>query len=215
MDKIEAKVADFFSAYKVRDYAKGQVLLLNGDEARNLFYLEKGKVKVYDVSYRGDEVILNVFKPKAFFPVSHILTTDSNRYIYEAETDLQLRQAPAADVLKFLETNPDVVLDLLRRVYVGVDGIMGRIAYLMSGSAKSRLIYELIIEARRFGKMNPDGSCALTINEKDLGARAGLSRETVSREVHKLKQEKLVRIENKDIFVTDMKALEQKLSQEL
>jgi len=213
-DDISTKIHDFFAQYNVRRYPKGQILLLNGDTPSTIYHLNKGQVKVYDITYRGDEIILNVFKPPAFFPMSLVINHTPNPFIYEAETAIELHEAPAEDVVAFIKANPDVMFDLLSRVYRGVDGLLGRMAQLMSNSARSRLIYELLNESRRFGKAQPDGSHLLEINEKGLAARAGLSRETVSREINKLKSEGLISIETKHIRLTDVTVLQQKLGQD-
>ncbi len=212
-DDIYKKVSEFFSAYRLRSFDKGQVLMLSGDETDYVYLLEKGKVKVYDVTARGDEIVLNVFKPKSYFPMSLAINKISNPYIYEAETNIQIRQAPAQDVVAFVRDNPDVMFDLLARVYVGLDGMLGRMARLMEGSARNRLIYELILESRRFSSVAADGSSTLEISEKDLGARAALSRETVSREMRKLKTENLVGVANKQIVIKNLARLEDILSQ--
>jgi CRP-like cAMP-binding protein len=209
---VPAKIDEFFSHYRARTYTKGQVLIFSGDRSAYTYQLISGKVKVYDVTPRGDEVILNIFKTPAFFPVSMALNNTPNPYIYEAETDVVLRQAPNEDVLKFLQGNPDVVMDLLARVYRGVDGILGRVAVLMSGTAKDRLMYELLIEARRFGKQFPDGSCMLDASEKEIGARAGLSRETVSREVRGLKNDGLIAVVSKRITILNVENLKARLA---
>lgn len=208
------KIDNFFSQYRLRQYAKGQVLILNGDGTDYVYNLVQGKVKEYDVTYRGEEIILNVFKPPAFFPMSLAINKVMNPYIYEAETDIKVRQAPADEAVKFLKDNPDVIYDLLSRVYRGMDGVFGRIVHLMSSSARSRLIYELLLEARRFGKAQQDGTCILSINEKDLGSRAGLSRETVSREISKLKAEELIDLQKKRIRLNNVATLEKKLGQD-
>lgn len=214
MQETQAKIEDFFTQYRLRKYPKGQMLILSGDETDYIYHLVKGRVKEYDVSYRGDEVILNIFKPPAFFPMSLAINKTRNPYIYEAETDVEIRQAPAEDVLKFLKSNPDVMYDLLSRLYRGVDGLLSRMAHLMAGSARSRLLHELILECRRFGEQQKDGSYELSINEKDLGARAGLSRETVNREASKLKKEGLISIHRNNIHIKDIGALEVMLGKE-
>lgn len=212
-DDIIAKIEEFFAEFRPRQYAKGQVLILSGDDTDYVYYLIKGTVKEYDVTYRGEEIILNLFKPPAFFPMSLAINKVPNPYIYEAETDIEIRQAPADQVVTFIKNNPDVMYDLLSRVYRGVDGIIGRIVHLMAGTAKSRLIYELLLEARRFGTIESGQGYLLNINEKDLGARAGLSRETVSREMHKLKMENLVTVHGKGLLINDLPGLEKKLGQ--
>lgn len=209
---VNEVLEQFFSRYRLQRYAKGQVLILSGEQPEHIFQLVKGRVKQYDVSYRGDELILNMFKPPAFFPMSLAINQTPNPYIFEAETDIEVRQIPAQEAVKFVKSNPDVLYDLLARVYRGTDGLLARLSHLMQGSARERLIHEVLIECRRFGEEKQDGSYTISVTESDLGARAGLSRETVSREMSKLKTEKLLKLSNGQIIVHDLSALEQKLT---
>jgi CRP/FNR family transcriptional regulator len=209
-------VKDFFRSYRLQHFSAGQVLLSNGDAVRDVFYLTEGKVKMYDVTYRGDEVILNVFKPGAFFPMGAAFKPgEENKYVYEAETDVELHMAPLEEALAFLQQHPAVVFDLLGRLYSGLDGLLGRMSHLMSGGAKGRLLYELLIEARRFGKHEAAGRCVLSISEKELASRAGLTRETVSREMHKLKEIGLITVKPKNIVVNDLQIIERLLGEEV
>ena len=58
-EEITVQVTKFFSSYKQVSYPKGQLLLLPGDTTDKVFYLEMGRISVYDVSYRGDEKTTN------------------------------------------------------------------------------------------------------------------------------------------------------------
>lgn len=214
-EDITPKITKFFSRYRLRQYAKGQILILNGDDTNYIYFLVKGRVKEYDVSHRGDEIILNVFKPPAFFPMSFAINKKQSPYIFEAETDIEIHQAPADEVVVFIKANPDVMYDLLSRVYSGVDGILGRMVRLMTGNARSRLIYELVIDSDRFGTIQKNGSCLLAIHEKDLGIRAAISRETVSREMNKLKSEGVIEMSSKGILIKNLEAFKAKLDQEI
>lgn len=203
----KAKVDKFFSTYPQRSYPKGQIRVFADESPDHIYYLISGRVRKYDVSYRGDEVIVNIFKPPAFFPMSWAINRTKNKYFYKTEEPTELRVVPADDTLQFLKANPDVTLDLLSRVYQGLEGVLGKVVHLMSGTAKSRLVYELIIECQRFGLEQEDGSCLLTANEGDMAARSGLSRETVSREMHDVKARGLITIEHNTIVIKDLTAL--------
>jgi CRP-like cAMP-binding protein len=207
MDKIE----EFFGQYRLRHYAKGQILILNGDDTNYVYHLVKGRVKEYDVTYRGDEIILNVFKPPAFFPMSLAINKTPNPYIYEAETNIDIRQAPAEEAVTFIKDNPDVMFDLLSRLYRGTDGLLARMAHLMTSSAKARLMFEILLACRRYGEGKDDGSCTITLNEGDLAARAGLSRETVSREMGKLHSEELLELTGGTITIHNISIFEERL----
>ena len=210
-----AKVEEFFASYPLRKYPKDQILIHGGDDPQHIFYVAKGKVRQYDISYRGDEVVMNIYKAGAFFPMLWALTDLPNRHFFSAESAVEVRVAPKDETLAFVTANPDVALDLLRRLYIGVDGLLGRMAHLMAGSARSRLLYELIVEAKRFGEPVEDGGLLVAIRESDLAARAGLSRETVSREMQKLIKQGLATMKSQQIIVHNLNKLEEKLGTEL
>jgi CRP-like cAMP-binding protein len=199
-DFIKQKVTDFFSAYPVHTYSKGDMIIFAEDTVPPIYLLEKGLVGQYDIAESGDTVILNTFKPSAFFPVSSALNAIPNRYFFEALASVTVRQAPAADVLDFLRSNPAVVLDLLSRVYRGADGLLRQLMQLKSGTAASRLLLELAIAAERFGTSTKEG-LLVQITEAQLAQQTGLARETISRELRVLKEQNLVDITKRGIVL--------------
>lgn len=211
---VGQKVDQFFGKYPLKRYAKGHMLIQAHDNPEAVFHLVVGRVKQYDISYRGDEVVLNMFQPPAFFPMSYALNRTPNVYFFQAETELELKAAPVDQVVEFLKGNPDVAYDLLRRLYRGTDGLLGRLAHLMAGSARSRVLYELLIQARRFGTKRGEG-LAIPANESEIGALAGLARETVNREMNKLKREGYIAVDKNEIVVSSLDRLAESVSREL
>ncbi|MFZ3009523.1 MAG: Crp/Fnr family transcriptional regulator [Candidatus Microsaccharimonas sp.] len=208
---VSKKVADFFSHYPQRNFPKDQIIIFNGEAPEKIFYIVSGKVSQYDISYRGDEIMTNIFKSPAFFPMSWAINHTPNTYFYKADEDTVVYVAPPEEVVTFLKDNPDVTFDLLARVYKGIDGVSARTVHLMSGSARSRIMYELIIECRRFGNKISDNCYELKINETDLAAHAGLARETVNREVKHLKEKGMVEVSGSSITVTNLSQMEMHL----
>lgn len=207
---VESKVDIFFSQHKKQNYKKGEILIRADDDPAGIFYLKDGNVKEYAISKKGDELVVNIFKPNAFFPMSWAMNNSSNSYFFEATTDVTLWRAPKNEVLEFLKNNPDVLYDLLRRVYKGTDGILTRMTYLMAGHAYGRLITEIIIQAKRFGKSSND-SIVLNIAEKDIASQSGMTRETVSREMKKLKEKGLLGFNKNALVISDIQLLEDEL----
>ncbi len=207
-DLIAEKIDNAFSKYPQRSYQKGQILIFADETPEYIFYITKGRVRKYDLSSRGDEIIVNIFKPPAFFPMSEAINHSQNAYFYKTEVFTELHIVPMDVAVQFLKDNPDVMLDLLSRIYRGVDGLLGRLVHLMSGSARSRLLYELLIECRRFGHQDADGTYKLNITEIDLAARAGMTRETVSREMKHFKESGLLELVAKGILIKDLATLE-------
>lgn len=199
---IPTKVAEFFSNYPLRHYAKRHTLALADTEPDGVWYLESGEVRQYDITPSGDHIVLNVFKPRAFFPMSWAINKTPNQYFFDALTDVSIRTAPAEKVVEFVRGNPDVLFDLLSRVYRGTDGLLGRMARLMQNSGRNRILFELAVACER--TKQAEGPYALHIHETDLASRVGLARETVNREIRSLKTEGLIEITNEGIVVPDL-----------
>ena len=212
-DDIHKKVDSFFKQYPKRTYPKDQIVIFGGESPEKIFYILSGKISQYDISYRGDEIVINIFKSPAFFPMSWAINKTPNKYFFKAEELSEVYIAPPDDVVTFIKENPDVMFNLLSRLYNGVDGILARTVHLMSGSAKSRVMYELLIEANRFGHKLSDNSYELKISESNLGAHAGLSRETISREIKHLKEKGIVEHEDRHIIIKDMAILKKQLGE--
>lgn len=206
-EEVSKKISEAFAAYPERSYEKGQILVFGGENPPHIYYMISGRVRLYDISARGDELVLNVFRPPSFFPMAWAINRNDNNFFYRTEEKTVVRIIPTDDALTFIKSNPDVMFDLLRRVYNGMDGLFGRIVQLMSGNARHRLTYELAIDALRFGDKLKDGSYIIKETEGDLAARTGLSRETISREMLSLKKQGTVSITTKGIVVHDIEAL--------
>lgn len=154
-------------------------------------YIEQGRIMQYDISSTGKKVVLNIFKPGAFFPAAAAVNASSSRFFYEALDDVLVRQTEPSVVRQFLLAKPDVVMDLLSRIYSGLDGLQEKLVLLLEGSAELRILNELTIQAERFGSKVLDG-VEVHITEEVLSQMTGLSRETVSRNLKQLKERGVV-----------------------
>lgn len=207
---ILQKIDAYFTQFKHQAYKKGEILIRADDIPSGVFYLKEGHVREYAISKKGDELVINVFKPVAFFPMSWAINDTPNAYFYEAMTDVEVWRASKKDVVRFIKDNPDVLYDLMSRVYKGVDGILTRMTYLMSGNAYARLATELLIYAKRFGK--GQNIIEIDISEKDLAAQSGMTRETVSREIKILKDKNLVVHNKNKLIINNVQKLEEELT---
>lgn len=207
---IQKKLDEFFLKYKKVNYKKGAIIVRAGEDPAGVCFLKEGLIKQYAISTKGEELIVNIFKSSAFFPMSWAINKTPNNYFFEAITDVSAVCAPRADVVEFVKNNPDILFDLTSRVYKGVDGLLTRMVYLMAGNANSRLIVELIILAKRLGIKN-GAHVEIHIAEKDLASQSGMSRETVSREIKTLRDKDLVIFEKSKIIIKDLERLEKEL----
>lgn len=188
MKQVQQRIDDFFGTLPERHYQKGETFIQAGTKPM-VFYIVEGTVAQYDTSSNGNKLIVNIYKTGSFLPLPSVLNDIPTEFAYEANDDLIVRVATRTQIVDFLESSPDVVLDTLKRVSRGTDGLLARLASVMEGNAEGRILQELEIMIARFG--NNDG---VSVTEVDLAAQTGLARETVSRTLKKLRTKgKIVR----------------------
>lgn len=208
---IKNKLDEFFTQYKRQTFKPGEFIIRADEDPQGVYYLTAGNVRMYAISRNGDELVLNIFKPLSFFPMNWAVNDSQNNYYFEASSEVETWRAPRHAVIEFVKKNPDVLFDLLSRVYKGTDGMLSRMMYLMTGGAYLKLIIELIIYGKRFGKRLESNEIEITITEKSLAAQSGLTRETVSRELHKLREKRLVNFSKNLLTIVNLENLEEEL----
>lgn len=206
---------EFFRRYRQKRFFKNEIIIDPDAPPKEVFFIVGGKVKKYGYNYKGEEIVVTVFRPGSFIPVTASSGQNiKDRFYYAAETDVLVKVAPAQDVIKMLNDNPDVMMALVHRLNRALNEFLDRTFSLMTGNALSRVAYEIYIEAKRFGELNDHG-IKIDLSERGIAARTGLSRETVNREIRKIKDIHAVKVERGHIVVTDLTKLETKLYKKL
>ncbi len=209
---VRTKITSFFGQYRLQQYKKGEILKSFDENPKGVFCLQKGNVRCIAVSKDGIELTLNVFKPISFFPMAWVINNTTDTYAYEALTDVEVYIAPKEAVEKFLKENSDVVYDLLKRIYRGLEGYFLRMESLLSGDAYLKTIVQIVIHTKRFGVIDTTGKYLVDITHAQLASLSGLSRETITREIKKLENKKLVMYKGKQLIVLDLKNLEKEIT---
>jgi CRP/FNR family transcriptional regulator len=214
-DKIvDKKIKEFFSKYSSTEYKKGQSILKPGGKVDTIFNIESGYVRSYSVNEEGDVLVINIYKPLNFIPITEALADRVNPYFFEAMTDSVIQKAPLKEVIKFLQSDGDVLFDLARRVSIGLEGFMIRTQYLLRSNATQKITSTIILLSRRFGIRRDDNTHEIILPQthEDIAGLSGTSRETVSIELAKLKKSKIISTDKKRITVLDFEKLK-KLSE--
>jgi CRP/FNR family transcriptional regulator len=210
-DKLGNNIFNFFSKYPVWKYPKGQILLHKGESLQDIFYLESGRVRQHITSDNGNEIVLNIFRKNMYFPVHLALTKKLSEHVYSSMNSIEVRKIPVKEFNDFFINSPEVILEHLKESYIRSNKALKRMTYALGSSAYYRLLYELLNECS-YVKPHKDGNYHLNIHGYEIAECAGLSRESASRQFHKLKDLNLVKITRKDIIVKDLNKLKKQLS---
>lgn len=209
--KVVKKLEEFFINFKHQIYKKGEILIRADDDPQGIFYLKSGIVRQYSISKDGEEQTLNLYKPLAFFPLMWGINNTPNTYYFEAVTDIEIYKAPKDSVIEFLKKEPDIMYDLISRLYRGMSGLLSRIEYLQSGDAYTKVIFAILNASYRFGEKKENSSIKLSITHREISSLTGLTKETISRESAKLEKKDLIINTNHLVIIKDIHKLENEL----
>lgn len=202
-------IEKFFQKYEKVEFKKNSVVIEAGKETRDVYCVVSGYVKLYMVSRDGEDLVLNIYKPGAYFPITWILGEIPIRYDFITITDVVAYRAPKKDILDYLEENPSELFDLSRRLSRGVVGLSTQIEYLLFGSACNKVASVLLVLSKRFGKEKKNGNIEadISLTHNDIANMAGLTRETVSIELKKMEKRGIIGWKKKHLIVKNLKLL--------
>lgn len=210
--EVYQKLLAFFGQYRSLHYPKGHVVLPAFSSPSGIYLVTKGLVKQYILIPNGQELVVNMYKPGSYFPMIYAMTGEKNNHFFEAVEDIEVYRAPITDTLDFLKREPDVLFDLTRRLYIGMDGLLQQLTLNAIGNTYQKVIATLVMAAKRFGE-EQHGSVVIKrrFSHQEIGRISGTGRETVTRTLSQLKKAGLIQIDNKVITILDLKKLEEEL----
>lgn len=198
----------FFSKFRLLHFQKGETILRPGDVPGGVFYLKKGYVKLYSVSKNGEELILIIFKPGDLFPITWAINETLNLYFLEAMTPVEIWKASKEGFLGFAKGNPEIYFEVSSRMMFRFDGLLRRMEYLVFGNAYAKVASIILICAQRFGEVGKGGVVIqVPLTHNDIATLVGVTRETVSVEIKKLKDRGLIANKGKKIIVRNASGL--------
>ena len=190
MDSVR-DLNDIFAKYPRRIVKKKQIVLSAGELNNSLYLLESGYISTHLLNYDGWEFTINILAPGSVFPLTQVLSDmNTNPHEFKAMTTSAIRIAPTDIVLKYLDENPTYYTYFARKFAVGIEGLVKRIEYLVRADGVQRVICAFDLMVKKFGINNTDGSVTIGFahTHQDIADIAGVSRETTSRVLQKLKK---------------------------
>lgn len=205
---IFSKLKFFFSQFKPLRVRRHTILLHPGDTPRGVYYIKEGFVRQYLVSTEGQELTTIIYKPGDLFPLLWVINNTVSPRFFETMTPSDLWRAPREGFLDFMMSEPEIFLKLVSRVLNRVNALSERLEYLAFGNAYTKIASILYILAERFGKGKSQITIQLPLAHKDLASLLGLTRETVSLGMKRLRGKGIITYSSRLILIKSLKRLE-------
>lgn len=204
----EDKLKQFSRISNDKVFQDKQNIFLQQDSALNLYNITEGNVKIYQLMDDGRIQIIGFLYPGDFFG-----TYKNNKYNYSAEAIGNLKTCvfEQKSLDKFMDQNPVLARELLNQTSFELTLAQDRMTVLGKLNAIERIakfLLNISNQRKRIGwQSNP---ISLSMTRQDIADYLGLTIETISREITKLKTLNIIKIiSSKQMFLDDIKKLEE------
>lgn len=171
---------------------KEQIMFYQGEAAFGVHLIQSGMVRAYTILGNGNEVNVAIYGPGDYFPVETAYeTSPATLFYYEALTDCTVVTQSGAEFQEERLKTPESIL-LESRRYVGA---LLHVNALGQATAYDKLGHTLRYLAMRFGVATSGKGffrIDLKLTQQDLANLCTMSRETVSIEIAKYKEQQVV-----------------------
>ena len=191
-----------------REFKKGDILFMEGDEPDFLWFILDGEVKVFKEFSSGKSAILGLFGPGSV--VAEVAVIDGRPYpaSCQAATDGRAATLKRKDALEAITSNPAVALRLMQGLGKKLRELTGDLGSMSVQSVIRRLSRLLVKLAEKLG--TADGNTVemeLFLTRKDLAECIGTSFEVAIRGLRRLQDERVVDIQGKRLLIRDLRRL--------
>ena len=194
---IEALIAN----RDIHTYRKKQLIYQEGTRPSKLFYIQKGKIKLYKTNEDGKALTVGLFNEGDF--VGHVALLENGNYKETAEAleEVELALIPKNDFEELMNTSQEVsrkFIALLAKNITDMEDQLLRIAY---NSLRKKVADSLI-------KLHQKYRSNISISRETLATVAGTATESLIRTLSDFRSEDLIAIKEGAIVILNEKKLE-------
>jgi len=192
------------------DVSATERIYFEGDDAKYLYLVAMGKVKLVQNAASRREVLLDILRGGDYFGS---LSTFGGRVHTEtaiAQTDCCILRISAEDFERILSDHPDVTRKVLEVVGQRLAESHEIVKQLSAYTAEQRIASALMRLVGKLGEARGQGVLIqVPFSRQDLAAMTGSTTETVSRVMSRFTEEGMVKSGRKWVTITDLKRLEE------
>ncbi|MEO8330200.1 MAG: Crp/Fnr family transcriptional regulator [Candidatus Nanopelagicales bacterium] len=207
----EVERAKVLSTARPRRFARGEVVLHEGDPADSLHLVSQGRLAVRSLTPDGDAVMLNLLVPGDYF--GELALLQSERTSHRTATVLALEPAEtlslsAAAFRQLCETHPRVEHLLTRLLAQRVEELSKRLLEALYVGLDRRVYRRLVELCGIYG--TDDGVATIPLTQDQLADLVGGTRPSVNQVLQKLATQNVLALGRGRIEVRDQETLERR-----
>jgi CRP-like cAMP-binding protein/CheY-like chemotaxis protein len=194
-----------------RTYRKKDFIFKEGEYPKQVFFLNKGKIKTYKSNDDGKELIMSLYKDGDFMGFLPMLQSTTYPESAVALEDCTVSIIPQKDFFDLLHNNSSVASSFLQTLAQELVEKEEQLIELAYNSVRKRVADALVRLQNRY-KEEGQQNFTMSILRDDLASIVGTAKETVIRTLSDFKDEGLIDIKGSKITIVEKKKLENMLN---
>jgi len=187
---------------------RGAFIYLPSDPANSVFLLKEGHVKISRLTDDGREVMLTVLSPGEVFGEVVLVDDQPRDHIAEAIENVLLCEFNKRDLENFIRSRPDLVFRITKLIGLRLQRMESRVVDLICKDVATRVSELLLSLVEQHGKaMRNHGEFRIKLTHQDIASLAGVSRQTATEVLDKLKSQGLVELGHRSIVIKNKQGL--------
>jgi CRP/FNR family transcriptional regulator len=190
-----------------KEYAKDETIFRQGDESREVYFVRKGKVRIYKISPGGNETSIVIFSTNDVIGELAALDQEPRSASAKAMTAVSLLAMSQERFLYTLQTVPRFGLGLARMLAHKLRWTAAFAESIAQFDAAGRLLHIILQHNDQYGEaLEPDKQYQVNIglNQSDLASMVGARREWVNRILSEWRRRGLLEFDNGVITIFDL-----------
>lgn len=205
----EKALRDFVEGRHVDAYKKKQRIYNEGNHPVRLYYVQKGRVKVYRTNDDGKELIVRIVNAGEFFGYTALLENSVYKENAEALEDAEIAAMPRTEFEELMNANPEVTRKFIRLLAADVTEKEDQLIRVAYNSLRKKVADALLAMHK---KLKNDTDKRICLSRENLAAIAGTATESLIRTLSDFKSEKLIDISDGKITILNPAKLEKMLN---
>lgn len=201
--EIETIVYDL----RLREYERDEIIFRQGDESREVYFVLKGKVRIFTTSPSGAETSIAIFSTNDVIGELAAVDYESRSATAKAITTVSLLSMPQERFLYHLETMPRFAMAFIRLLAGKLRWTAAYAESIAQYDAAGRLLHIILQANAHYGREvmpNKEYIVDLSLNQTDLASMIGARREWVNRILNDWRRRGLLEFDNGVIHIFDL-----------
>ena len=194
----------FVEGRHIDKYKKKERIYSEGNHPIRLYYVEKGKVRIFKRNEDGKDLIIKIVNEGEFFGYNAMFEEAVYKENADALENCEIAAIPKSEFDELMNSNPDARRSFIRVLASDISEREEQLVHLAYNSLRRKVADALL---NVYGKFGEQEGFTISLTRENLAAVAGTATESLIRTLTDFRSEKIIDINEGKIAILDREKL--------